>query len=85
MKCLSGKISYYSLEIAIEALIQNRIRNHHSDDRGPVNVYECKDCGNFHFTSKGPKCNELQSDENLKRIKSEQQAHYWEGKFKGGR
>lgn len=51
--CSSGKISYASQSLAEDALLDAWARNHYKTGQGPVNVYACEDCGNFHFTSKG--------------------------------
>jgi len=52
-KCSTGKIVYISLSIAEDALIDAWSRHNYAVGKGPVNVYQCDDCGNFHFTSKG--------------------------------
>lgn len=44
---------YLSQALAEDALLEIWIRNHYKAGQGPVNVYVCDDCGNFHFTSKG--------------------------------
>lgn len=85
MKCQTGKVSYDHEEIALEALVQNRARYNHTEGSGPINIYQCEDCGSFHFTSRGPMNQALASDENLARIKLGRQASFWEDKFKGGR
>lgn len=85
MKCRTGKVSYDNKEIALEALIQNRTRYNYSEGSGPINVYQCEECGSFHFTSKGPMNATLTSDDNLARIRLGRQAGFWEDKFKGGR
>jgi hypothetical protein len=43
---------YFSQTLAEDALLEAWIRNHYKTGQGPVNVYSCDDCGNFHFTSK---------------------------------
>lgn len=85
MKCQTGKVSYDNEQIALEALVQNRIRNNHSEGSGPTNIYRCEDCGTFHFTSRGPMNEALNTEENLARMKLGNQAGFWEDKFKGGR
>lgn len=52
-KCSSGKVIYLSQALAEEALLDAWIRNHYAKGQGPVNVYRCDDCGDFHLTSKG--------------------------------
>jgi hypothetical protein len=85
MKCQTGKVSYDNKEIALEALVQNRTRHNYGEGSGPINIYQCEDCGSFHFTSRGPMNEALTSDENLARIRLGHQAGFWEDKFKGGR
>ncbi len=79
---VSKKVSYENEELALEALIQHHIRNFHQQDRGPRNIYECQHCGSWHFTSKGARHPELESDEVKQRIKKEQLGEYWERKLR---
>lgn len=76
--CISGKRVFYSEDLAREALIQHHIVNDYTHTMGPINVYLCEDCGNWHFTSKGEK-NELFDDEEMvEYIKRERRAWQWE-------
>jgi hypothetical protein len=52
-KCPTGKVSYSSLSLAEDALIDSWSRNNFTPTNGPINVYVCDDCGTYHFTSKG--------------------------------
>lgn len=53
MSCATGKREYLTEVLAEDALLETRTRN--TDDRGgPVAVYRCEDCGQWHLTSKGP-------------------------------
>lgn len=52
-RCPSGKVNYSSLLLAEDALLETWIRNHYTIGQGPVNVYQCTYCEEFHFTSKG--------------------------------
>jgi hypothetical protein len=80
--CVTGKRSYDSRAAAEEALIDHRIQFNHRPGSGPINVYQCSDCGNWHFTSKGM-INPLLNDARVKdRIEREQQARKWEDKFR---
>ncbi|MEM6831684.1 MAG: hypothetical protein AAGA66_09710 [Bacteroidota bacterium] len=81
MKCVTGKIGYRTEELAKEALIQNHIRRSHRDGSGPINVYQCNECGEWHFTSKGDTADFLTDKEVMERIKREQRALDWEGRF----
>lgn len=81
-KCVTGKTIFESKELAEEALIQNHIRNNHRKGSGPINVYECRDCLNWHFTSKGESSGLLEDPIVISRITSEQRAIDWEYKLK---
>lgn len=52
-KCASGKKIYLTEELAIEALIEARTHSDFRPNQGPVAVYRCDDCGEYHLTSKG--------------------------------
>lgn len=81
-RCSSNKNSYETEDLAIEALLQNHIRNFHRTNGGPINIYTCRECGLYHFTSKGEINKALLDESNKKRIKKEQQADYWERKLR---
>jgi hypothetical protein len=81
IKCASNKKVYPSKEIAEEALIEAHSQFDYKGG-GPVGVYQCEDCGNFHFTSKGPmnqKLAELIKDGKLNRTR---EANQWLNKIK---
>ena len=80
--CISGKTVYESREIAEEALVQNHIRNSHRKGSGPINIYECKDCKNWHFTSQGSVNQLFESPEVVNRINRERRAMEWELKLR---
>ena len=82
MGCPSGKTSFQSEEIAVEALVQNHIRFGHRKGAGPQNVYLCDDCDNWHFTSRLPTNSTLLEDETQKRIVEESRAQNWEQKLR---
>tara|TARA_R110000868_G_scaffold259810_2_gene518118 strand:+ start:32 stop:286 length:255 start_codon:yes stop_codon:yes gene_type:complete len=82
MTCVTNKKCYETKEIANEALIQNRTRNHHAPNNGPINVYQCHECGNYHFTSKGPSSDILNSEEVKHKIEIGKEASYWEDKYR---
>jgi len=52
--CPTGKRAYLSEEIALEALIGAWVHFDRSRGDGPVAIYRCDDCGQYHLTSKGP-------------------------------
>ncbi|MFK7952491.1 MAG: hypothetical protein AB8B73_06565 [Ekhidna sp.] len=82
MKCVTGKTVYETAEIAEEALIQNHIRNNHRVGSGPINIYECRDCHHWHFTSQGNLNQQLENPEVIQRIKQERRVREWEFKLK---
>lgn len=80
-KCISGKRCFDDEGIASEALVQHHILNEYSANQGPRNVYQCEECGNWHFTSKSK--NSLLDDPDIsKRIKKEREASQWERKLR---
>lgn len=82
MKCPSGKRAYFTREDAEEALIGSRINFNHKDTSGPINVYECRDCKEWHLTSRGPAHELLNSSEVQNRIKLERESQEWERKLR---
>lgn len=81
-KCVTGKTIFESKELAEEALVQNHIRNNHREGSGPVNVYQCRDCFNWHFTSQGATCPLLLDSDVMQRIERERRAIDWEYRLK---
>ena len=53
-RCISGKRGYMTQEIAEDVLIEAHTRYEYRPQGGPIAVYQCEDCGQFHLTSKGP-------------------------------
>ena len=80
MKCVTGKVCFDSRELAEEALIENHARYYRGTNSGPINVYECRDCGQYHFTSKG----EVSDVLNQKKgdINAQREANHWERKLR---
>jgi hypothetical protein len=83
MKCPSNKVVYYSKDLAEDALIDAWGRNNYStNSRAPITLYQCDDCGNFHFTSQGEMNERLKEQIQSGKIKKQQEANYWMGKLK---
>jgi len=82
VNCITGKRVFEDLLIAEEALIQNHIRNEYRPGEGPINVYQCTQCGFWHFTSKGEKNELFEDPEVAKRIAVERRAFSWERKLR---
>ena len=78
--CPSGKLAFATEVLAEEALIDTRTRR--GDDRqGPVGVYRCDDCGQFHLTSKGSMNARLAQYIKDGKLKLNQEAERWKSKF----
>lgn len=81
-KCVSGKRIFETEALALDALIQNHIINNYRADEGPTNVYECPDCGQWHFTSKAEKHPLFDDPEIARNIVQEKRAINWERGFR---
>jgi len=79
-KCATHKVCFESKGLAEEALIQNQSQNQHRAGGGPINVYQCRDCGYYHFTSKGAVSDVL--SENKHQISRNREASFWERKLR---
>lgn len=73
---------YASLHLAEEALIAARTRFHFSAGNGPIAVYLCDDCGQFHLTSKGKMNDRLAEQMKNGSIDLQKEANWWMDKFK---
>lgn len=80
--CITKKKSYPTREIAEDALIEARIQYEYPEGGGPVNVYQCEDCGDFHLTSKGPVNGKLAAHLSEGKIKRQKEAGHWMDKLK---
>ena len=81
--CVSGKKSYPDQHVAEEALIGAHIQFDYRNGNGPVNFYQCEDCGNYHLTSQGQmnkRLAQLLHDGQINKLK---EANDWEKKFRG--
>ena len=75
--CITGKKTFPSQEVAEEVLIETHIRFNYAAGHGPVGVYRCDDCGQFHLTSKGPVNERLSQYRREGKIDREKTADYW--------
>ena len=82
MNCSSGKRSYHSLELAEEALIGAHIAYHYPNGSGPMDVYLCDDCGQYHLTSSGAMNLRLKQMLEEGTIQKQRDASWWEGRIK---
>lgn len=81
-KCVTNKRIYYTKEMAEDALIEAWSRNNYPEGRGPVAVYQCDDCGNWHWTSRGPMNERLAGELRSGNIHRQQEAYRWERKWR---
>ena len=82
MNCVTGKRSYASKALAEEALLDVHSRFQYRPGSGPRSVYECDDCGNWHFTSRGPDSPVLSDLQNQQQIQRNREANDWERKLR---
>ena len=81
-KCVTGKRLYHSYQLAEEALIETHIHFEYRSGNGPVAVYQCEECGEYHLTSRGPMNQRLTELLENGTIKKQKEAVLWQGKFK---
>lgn len=80
--CVTNKRSYLTAELAEEALIGAHINFEYGKGTGPIGIYQCEDCGQFHLTSKGTMNARLQQMLKDGEIKKQKEANWWEGRFR---
>lgn len=83
MKCPTGKRLYLTEQLAEAALIEAHIHYEYRSGQGPIAVYQCDDCGNFHLTSRGPMNERLSQLITNGSIKKQRDASRWQDKFRG--
>ena len=81
LTCRTGKRIYQTETIAEEALLDAHSRNNYAG-AGPIAVYQCEECGYYHFTSKGTMNKRLAEQIASGKIKLQQQANDWNRKWK---
>lgn len=73
---------YPSRERAEQALIQAWVKNDYPPGKGPVTVYHCNDCREFHLTSAGALNPALEVFIKEGKLKLQKEADYWASKLK---
>jgi hypothetical protein len=81
-KCPTGKIVYGSESLAEEALIELWTKNEYPQNRGPMNVYRCDDCGLWHMTSQGQMNSKLAQYLSSNKGRINKEASNWLDKLK---
>lgn len=75
--CVSGKRMYSSQEVAEDVLIEAWTRFDYTSGNGPVTVYQCEECGQYHLTSKGSMNNKLAQALADGKIQRQKEADRW--------
>jgi hypothetical protein len=81
-QCPSKKKTYNSKEVAEDILIELWTTHDYPENRAPLNVYLCTDCGYFHLTSRGPMNDKLAKYLAGGKIKLNKEASRWIDKFR---
>lgn len=81
-RCVTGKRCYPTVEIAEDALLEAWSRFAFTEGEGPVAIYQCEECGMFHFTSRGRMNERLAKAIKEGRIDREREARKWEDRLK---
>jgi ABC-type ATPase with predicted acetyltransferase domain len=81
-KCITGKRRYPSEQIAEDALIEAQTNFNYASDNGPVAVYQCEDCGDYHLTSRRPMNDRLARLLAEGKIQRQKEANFWQNKFR---
>jgi hypothetical protein len=81
LKCQTGKRVYITESLAEDALIDAHSRHQYSGT-GPIAIYQCEECGYYHFTSKGEMNKKLAEQIASGKIKRQQEANQWMNKLK---
>ncbi len=77
-----AKRSYATEEIAVEALIGAHTHFNFNNGAGPISVYQCDDCGQYHLTSREPMNEKLASLLKEGKINQQKEADHWERKWR---
>jgi hypothetical protein len=80
--CITGKKAFITYELAEEALLEAHRRYQYGRTSGPVAVYHCEDCGNYHLTSQGVMNEKLARYLTEGKGKRDQEAYHWTEKMK---
>jgi len=73
---------YPSEQIAEDALIEAQTNFNYPPNNGPIAVYRCDDCGDYHLTSRGPMNERLAKQLADGKIKRQKEANFWLDRFK---
>lgn len=80
--CPTGKKSFVTAQLAEDALIGAWTSYEYTVPSAPVTIYQCEDCGQFHFTSKGEMNKRLAELIASGRLQRMRQADQWEHRLR---
>jgi hypothetical protein len=80
--CRSGKRLFITAALAEDALLEAWANYQFTEANGPRSIYQCDECGNFHFTSKGEMNTRLAKALSDGSIKRQRDANLWQNKWK---
>lgn len=81
-KCVTGKKIFPTEQIAEDALIEAQTAFDYPRNNGPIAIYLCDDCGEYHLTSRGPMNARLAASLAEGKIQKQKEANFWLDKFK---
>jgi hypothetical protein len=80
--CITRKKMFATQDIAEEVLLEAWTKYRYSAGHGPLAVYRCDDCGQFHLTSSGEMNPKLAQHLQEGKIQLRQEADKWLSKIK---
>lgn len=81
--CPSGKRRYATATLAEDALMEVHAEYAYPPGQGPIAIYACEECGDFHFTSRGPMNERLKRALESGQLRTRQMASRWARKWRG--
>ncbi|MBK8293023.1 MAG: hypothetical protein IPK96_20870 [Flammeovirgaceae bacterium] len=82
VKCKTGKRLYVNETLAEDALLDAHINFDYRAGSGPVAIYQCEECGNYHLTSHGEMNKRLALQLQNGFIQKQKQAAGWQDRWK---
>jgi uncharacterized Zn finger protein len=80
--CITHKKCFPTLDVAEDVLIEAQTNYDYAPGSGPIAVYQCEDCGQFHLTSRGPMSVRLAQYLASGAIRRQKEANRWLTKLK---
>jgi hypothetical protein len=79
--CVTKKIIHETREAGERALVEAWIKYDYQPGQGPKTIYQCADCGRFHFNSQGEMNPILAEKIDSGYIAAQKRGRDWEGRF----